>query len=527
MSTTKQVTDAESVELSTAVQLSPHTPTDKVSSVDRKDIKESPEHELISLDEVYTVTGQESFQVVAANCREWLKNSRLHRSGFQALEISGSESMVPSYDRFNAIRGSESFFDTLKKGFVTMIKAVKRFIMAVVDWIIERLKSMFGFSKTARQLQVIAENSKEAKAKLVDVLSDLAKQRGFSLDTDVVYSILPGDMDSKAAFRMVLGKNKTALEQAKILLNTLPEIKNIQAMVDGVSQNARAAKSIYIQAIGKLRDANRSGLEEGDVKEFLATLENDITAKLDIVSIRKATALLVDKLYGIELGDVGIDKSFKDNIRKYREELSTMTSVTIKTKDYTEFRKATDKFPEAVVALSEAKYDAGVLNNLKDLVEIKDAEFIHSVSDKEAGNGLIAGYAAYSGTISEYTASIEHLMNMLNNVRGTMAGVIGWANGVDRLMVGYISGDLKRIMEAEASTLSDEAIKKQAILNEKGKQIGSNVELDYDRLFLARFPDGLLAEKLGPVIANQLYAKYDIIKTINTHLKEMGINVRF
>lgn len=527
MSKVEQKTDGESVELSTTVQLAPHSPTDKVNTVKRDDIKEKPEGEYISLDDLYEVTGQESLHVIGANCRELNERKRLHKSAMTVMSISGAEGFAPGYDRLNAIKGAEGFVDALKKGFINIVKAVKRFIMGVIDWIVIRLKALFGFSKTAKQLAVVADHSAKAKEQLAKVLGDLAANKNLELDTKELYAALPGDMDSKTAFRIIHAKNKTQLEQVQVLVKSIPEIKNTQKLLESATQVARTSKSRYSQAADKLRATYKTGeVSPADIVEFRNVIDKELIELLNVTPVRSAMLGLLDKLYGIDASGTGIDKSFQDNMRKYRDQLSELTPVRVTNDLYDEYRQLSEELPDVLATLSESNYDATTVQNLKDIIDVKDAELIDNITSAFPGTGVLTtSYAAYCSTVSEYISALEHLTNMLVSIRGNMADIVGWANGVDRLMVGYISQDLKRIMNAEASYLSDKAIDEMAIKDKSGNQVGSAVELDYDRLFISHIP-GLLSDKLGAV-GDVIQKRYGILKTINTHLKEMGITVRF
>lgn len=527
MTQVKQVTDKESVELGTTLQLSPHSPTDKVNTVDRKDIKENPKGEYISLDDVYETTGQESFQVLAANCREFVEHRRLHGSAFAALGLTGFESMMPGFDRFNAVKGGEGFVDSLKKGFVALIKGAKRFILAVIDWVIMRVKAMLGFTRSARDLEIVAEHSSEAKRLLAEVMQDLAKEKNINFDVTELYAALPQDVESKVAFRIVKDNNKSLLDQVGTLSKAAGEIIAVQNQVNRVSQLARTAKSRYEQAVGKLKAAHRSGGVDAEViAEFKLALEKEILETLNLSGVRSSFIKLIDKIYSIKLTDSGLDKAFKDEIRKYREQISAMESVKVSAADYEAYREASKALPRKLVEMSEAQYDANVISYLKDIVDVKDAELISAITDNDmSASPLLSIYTSYTGSISEYVATIEHMLNILNSIRGSIANIVGWANGIDRLMTGYIANDIKMIKEAEGAYLSKDAIKEMAIKDEKGNQVGSKVNIDYDRLFTAKF-GGLLNQVTPGYMAEYIREKYKMIGTINEHLKAIGVPVR-
>lgn len=518
-------TDGDSIELSTVVQLGPHASTDKVSVVARDE--EGTEY--VSLDEVYEVTGQESIQILAANCRQYLQTERLHPAVFSALKIGGMEGLVPGYDRFNAYKGAESFLSALKAGFVTIIKAVKRFVIAVIDWVILKVKTLLGFEKTEKELKIVAELSDDVKKDLAMVLGNVAGSEPINLDVEELYAALPGNLSSIEAFTIVQNKNKSAMDQIESLTKASKALEEAEDEILKAGSLARQSRGRYQAAAAKLRKAfaDKESFSTADVIEFRAVLDDEVANNLNPAPLRDKLVKLLDEIYGIDLGNVGLDKGFKDNLRQQREQLSAMSSVKVSENDYERVRKSAKLLPRILLRASRDRFDEATLSALKDVIDVKDAELIERVDAVFENVGVLKmSYTSYSASISEYTAALEYLITVTGQIRRSIAGIINWTNKVDKLMLAYISKDLKTMIAAEQEVLNEKAQKAVGEFNDKGEQYSTSMNVNYDNLFINAHPT------LGMVLMSQrarydeIKKNYKIIDRINAGLKVLGVNNR-
>lgn len=522
MSEVKQVKDDDSVELGTVLQLAPHTPTNKVDSITRG--KDGEEY--ISLDDVYSTTGQESFQQVVDNCRAYIKNKRLHRSGFEALRISGVEGLVPGYDRLNAIRGGESFIDSLKKGFVTIIKAVKRFCLAVIDWIILRIRTLLGFEKTEKELAIVAEYSDSVKAKIGKLLALMANEDGVSLDVNELFSGLPDNVSNQDAFTIIQHKNRNALEQSQALVGLTKDLDKAEEIILAAGQRARSSASRYQMATRKLEQAfkNKDTFNESDILEYRHALDREILEELDAKPLTDMVSDIVSKAWGIDLGDIGIESNFKASMEKNREAIQATVKVRLNEEFYEEYRKISSQLSRVLMSASKRRYDANQLANLKSLIEVKDAELIQAIDAFAPGSGILtATYSTYSGLITRYISQLEYLVTLVSQIRRSIAGIVNWSNKVDKLMLAYISRDIKNILETESEVLPPAGI--DAVRAEdSGERKRSTLDIDYDALFINKHPklSGILEAWRGQTM-NFRKKNIGIINTINEELKKIGI----
>lgn len=518
----EQRTDDDSVELSTVIQLSPHATTDKVSVVSRSE--EGTEY--VSLDEVYEVTGQESIRILADNCRQYLAHQRLSPSAFQVLQISGMEGLVPGYDRFNAYKGGESFLEALKNGFVTIIKAIKRFVIAVIDWVVVKVKSVLGFSKTEKELQIVAELSDDVKKDLGTILGNIVGVSGLNFDIAEMYAALPGTVTTTEAFTIIQNKNKTNLEQLEALTNVGKDLEKAEELILRAGNQARQSTSRYQAAAKKLRKAfgDKQNFSMADVIEFRSAIDEEVGNNLNPEPLRQAVAELVDKAYGIELGEIGVGKDFKDNLRQHREALNAGFGIRVTEKDYENVRKVAKVLPKILLRSSSHHFDASTLTALKDTFNVDDAKLIEAIDGTFEKVGVLKlNYTTYCSSISEYTAALEYLITICGQIRRSIASVVNWSNKVDKLMLSYISKDLNNMIKTEQEVLTPTGRKITAITNDKGEQIDTAMEINYEAMYISKHP------YLSPVVMTarahfeNLKKQYKIIDRINAGLKSLGV----
>lgn len=516
-------TDDDSVELSTVLQLGPHPATDKVSTVTAEDGTE-----YISLDETYEVTGQESLRVLAANCREYLNNKRLHPSGFAVLNIAGVEGLLPTYDRFNAVKGGESFLSSLKQGFLTIIKAAKKFLISVIDWIVLKIRTLLGFEKTERELAVVAEHSNDVKRELIALLGSLIGAEKVDLDVGELYDALPGDLSQREAFTIIQNRNKKIIDQVDNLAVLQTKLNDVESTIKNAGVLARQSRGRYQQAVAKLRKAweDKDNFSNADVMEFRAALDEEVGVNLNPDPIRKQLAEIVDMAYDIDLGSVGVDKAFKQKLTASKDVLENKIPVRVSAEDYNRIKVVASRMSVTMLRAS-APFDEKVINFLKDVIEVKDAELIESIDAAFDGMGVLKmSYTSYSSSINEYTWCLNQLITISGNIRRSIANIVNWSTKVDKMMVTYLTKDLNTIINTEQELLNEKGNKLVGIYDKDGNRVDSTGTINYDDLFMAKHPYIGAALQSYRAKTGDLRKNFKIIERVNVGLKKLGVQSR-
>lgn len=517
------MSEDKNVELGTVLELTEAGTKNVIVPV----AKDEEGTEYVSLDELYETTGQESIAILGENCKAWGEAQRLSPSGFKVLKMAGFENMFPGYDKMNFIKGSESWLDTLKKGFIYIVKAVKKFIIAVVDWVVLKVKTIAGFGKTTKELEIVAEISDDVKIELNRLLKTVAGSENIDFDSVEFYSALPGSLSTRDAFTIIQSKNKNAIEQLESIVSAEKELSNAEEIIYKTANLARESKSRYSAAVSKLKKSlNSNDLSNADILDFRHAIDKEIIETLDYAIIKETISSIMDKIYGIDLGRIGIDSAFKDSLKKQREELSKVSPVVVSEEQYDKYRKFSKQYRKIILKASTDRFDQESLKYIKDVVNVQDGELIDKINQLFPTAGVLTtSYTNYCAVISQYTMMLEALVTIVGNVKKTMASVINWANKVDKLVVGYIVNDLNTIAQIENEILPKEEVDRLSIFDENGNRTGSIMDVNYDNLYVSKHSVmGPLVLTYRAAVKTKVNAAAPIIKKINGELKGMGIN---
>lgn len=520
----EQKQDDDSVELGSVIQLAPHTPTNRTNTVDREASKE-----YVSLDETYSVTGQESLHILAANCREYAKNKRLSPSAFSVLLLGGCESMMPGYDRMNAVKGGESFMEALKKGFIAIIKAAKKFLLAAVDWIVSKVRLLLGFEKTEKELAIVSEKTDMVKGLLSSVLKKLVGTDAGIFDSGELYAALPDAFTQKEAFGIVYEHNKTILNQVDALLKIQSKLVKADETIRKASQTAKQSRSRYRMAVDRLRKAakSESTFTLGDISEFRKEIEEEVVINLDARPIHDLLASILGDLYGLDLGNFGVDKGFKQDIVKSMAQVTRLKPSIVSESDFAAVRQAAGNFAAHMRNAGGYTFDANELAVIKDQIDVSDAEMIESAArlSPEASD-LKLTYTEYSSQVNNYTWYLNQLVTVVANVRKQIADVVNWSIKVDKLMFTYLTKDVKTIIQTEQEMVDPAFLENYHQKDKDGNVVRTNSVHDYNEMFLAKHPYFGNALDSYRAKTSDIRDSFKIINKINDGLKAIGSTAR-
>lgn len=513
----KQRTDDESVELGSVLQLAPHTPSTREAAVEKPEDGKG----FISLDEVYENGGLEAFSILGANCKQLLDNKRLSVSGMTVLKISGCESFMPGFDRQNAIMGGESFVDSLKKGFLVVIKAVKAIVIKVLDWVVTKVRVMLGFEKTEKELAIIAEKTNEAQGSLSRILTKITEGVDFKWDFNAFYADLPNNVTSGELFNIVYARNRNTKEQIEKLAQSKSLLTEANRVLMSAGQTARRARSLYNQAVADLRIAFDGGnLSQADVIKFRNTLESEVASSLNPTEMTKVTEKLLEEIYNLDLKGTGIDSTVKGQMDKLRQEVAQTKPFVINPDMVNNIMNLKKNLVNVMNGQAATRYDPEEMKLLKDLISVKDAELLEIMSTKTAETGFLQmGYTQYAAIISEFVQRADLLSSILAQVKKTMASLVKWTNDVDKVMLAYVAGDISKIVAAQTEVMGDKA---KDLYHEGTNK--PNTIVDYDKLFIARHPKFAAAVTVWRSEGANFYKKYaGAFREINKLLASIGV----
>lgn len=464
--TTDLLSEEDVADIGSVIKLAPHARSSQFETV----TKSSDGETLVSLDELYEKTGQESINQVVAGFKMARERNKLARAHGEALNIQGAENWVKFPDHLNMIRGGEGFFSTLKDGIVNFVKAIIRFIKGVYNWIAERFKRLFGFEKTMKEVQFLNDNTTEINAKVANLVKTLGGKAEYS--PEELFNTLETGKESEIQLSVIKSRLDDNAATFKRIADSLPAFEEAMREIKRMGPAADKANRTYRKAFDDLkRKFKNKDVNVADINTFVNVLEKETFESLDQNQLYSVMALLTKEFYGIEIKDLGIEKS----LNAAREELKKNTE-TVRMKSDPAMAELAAKAARNLAAnlnqkngLGLSDYDipvsANTLAKFSDMIGIKDAEFIKELSEYTASkltpgvDVLPQTYALFCTRVREYSENVELLLSTIQNVSKTYINLCQWYSRLSMLIANYVTGDAKKIMEANQANLSPEEYK--------------------------------------------------------------------
>ena len=434
----------EEGELGSVIQLSPHQNTSQVRAVAQPDDGEP----LVSLDDVYEVTGQESIGVLVRSCKEFFGRGRLAKESMTCLRLSGFEGFVPLYDKYNARLGGEGFVDKLKKGFVTIITAIIGYIKKVVDWVVVRLKSIFGLSKSEKELAALAKESTELNSKLIALVGSAhSGENGTgALDTLTFIKSLPAYVSSKEAITLVRNKAISGEDTIRRLGDSSKEIEAAENALNSALMEIKAMKSRYDSNMSNIRRMRDEGsLIRGDVNR----LENSFGERIDdgiFERMFKVTTALLQKVYDIDISGLGMEPGFRSKMEEFNKQIVREKSpwLAASSGDYS-------RLEAGLIARVNANMNSDIASKVGDVAKTigskQDAIDIQSMSKIKGSEEIFNNSLHFMSAYSLYVDMLETCADQLQNIKATVDTAVKWHASLKAITSAYLMKDAEEIVK--------------------------------------------------------------------------------
>lgn len=507
------------MELGSAVQLSPHGTTDQVRVV----VQPEDGEPLLSLDDVYEVTGQESIGILVRSAREYFYKGRLAKESMTCLNLAGTESFIPVYDKYNARLGGESFVSKLKDGFIAVIKAIIAWLKAVGDWAVNKIKTLFGFSKTEKEIAAAVQNLPEVRGRINNILMGAGNKGAvgfFPINPDELLNTLPDNVTGKEAMTIVRSRTQSQKDVIIALDNALPEIESTDAMLKKCVQRAKQAKSNYQQLIAALRKKVKGeNFDPSDLVEFGAGINRLLMEDLDYNTVVDRVQILAEKVYGISLGQLGLDASFKEANEQIKTALVSKREA-VDPELMSLYQKLSNNYVKITIAASNIQVSPDALKEMRHIVSQDDATLIKSLVEKYNGIASILGdYTAFSSKVASYNEALMLCADLISKMRITVSSTVKWYNSLDLISMAYAAKDLAKIQAAHEQLTPG----KEADYLVEGK--GAYLLVD-DLAVVSHFYPGLNTAEEFVAVTRDLAKMPQVTGAINNALREFNIPLK-
>lgn len=482
MAQTELLSQDDVDEIGAVLQLSPHARTSEFEVVHAS----SENEPLVSLDELYEKTGQESVNKVVAGFRMAVDRQRLSREHGKALNIVGAESWLAIPDKLNFIRGGEGFFESLKNGLVSFVKAIIRFISGICNWIVERIRRLFGFEKTVEEVKYLNEHTDKINKAMAGMVDELGGGREY--DPVEFYKTLPNgrtDVEQLTLIKNRLDSGKAAVERISA---SVPAFNEVLVIVSKMATASERASDKYRKGMEVLRRKFKAKeVTIADIVRFNQLIQEEIFITLDYTELAGVLSILNEGFYGIKIDDLGVEGA----MAKAREKLKSQVEVVQEklTPDLLEAVKdARNKIAAAMsaptskgVSRDNMKFTEKSFSKFSDIIKLSDAEFIQEMGNNlpfQEAKDLPAVYATFTARVREYTELVDLSFKTVQEVSKTYQNIVSWYSKISALVAAYLTRDIKRIMDAHEKYLTKE---ERANVETKGKpDYLFDLEKDFD-----------------------------------------------
>ena len=364
---------------------------------------------------------------------------------------------------------------------------------------------------------------------LSSVLKKLVGTDAGIFDSGELYAALPDAFTQKEAFGIVYEHNKTILNQVDALLKIQSKLVKADETIRKASQTAKQSRSRYRMAVDRLRKAakSESTFTLGDISEFRKEIEEEVVINLDARPIHDLLASILGDLYGLDLGNFGVDKGFKQDIVKSMAQVTRLKPSIVSESDFAAVRQAAGNFAAHMRNAGGYTFDANELAVIKDQIDVSDAEMIESAArlSPEASD-LKLTYTEYSSQVNNYTWYLNQLVTVVANVRKQIADVVNWSIKVDKLMFTYLTKDVKTIIQTEQEMVDPAFLENYHQKDKDGNVVRTNSVHDYNEMFLAKHPYFGNALDSYRAKTSDIRDSFKIINKINDGLKAIGSTAR-
>lgn len=507
------------IELGSVLQLSPHGTTDQVRVVAQPEDGEP----LLSLDDVYEVTGQESIQILTRSVTEYFRKGRLAKESMTCLNLSGCEGFLPVYDRYNARIGGESFVSKLKDGFLTIIKAIITWLKSVCDWAMLKIKTLFGFAKTEKEVAAAVQNLPEVRARVNNILLS-AGDKGvvglFPINPNELLDTLPPAVTGKEAMTIVRNRTQSQEEVIRALIAVMPDLESTDALLKKSLQRAKQVKSNYTQLVSQLRKKVRgTDFDPSDLVDFGVGINKLLIEDLDYNALIERVQSLGERVYGLNMGQLGLDGSFKNANEQMKTALLSKREA-IDPQLMNLYQQLSNNYVKISSAAANIEVSPSALKDLKDMVSQEDAVLVRSLVDKYNGIANILGdYTEFSSKVARYNEALLLCADLVSRMRLTINSTVKWYNSLDLISMAYATKDVKKIAEAH----------EQLTPGESGKFVtegqGAYLLAD-DMVVLNHFYPGFNTTEELVSITRNLAKLPEVSSAINNALREFNIPMK-
>ena len=410
----------------------------------------------IDLDEYYKETGQQEGTVMMQGF-EQLSLGLLSKQLARQLGVTGVNSFDPFPSARNARAGCEGFFSFVAEKFGEAVDGIIKYIRMAIDWVVDGIKTFFGFRKSARITKEIDDSLGDLKKEFADTLNGL----GFPSKQYNVENFLGELPAGKApALQVMLLKSRMEkdIDAIKGLDATLPILQATIARLNQASDKVDKASNRLKKVIQEqhklttLRKQRGEALSMAQAPEVVATVKaiKEVQLTLDIQPISELVGKVYAELYKITFSNEELTQGFDKVRTKLKHDIHT-EALKLNPQDVPALMTTIQALNMRYQQISDKQLDLTGVNwkELGKIIDKSDADKIKEMNDfynfksVPTEHQLTAEYQRMTMEVRSFTQFCFSVSQALIVVQKQTTNLIEWHNRAHAYYMGGVIGDIK------------------------------------------------------------------------------------
>ena len=416
----------------------------------------------VDLDEYYKTMDQDGATAMVQGTEE-LSLGKLSKRTAKQLGLPNIHAYDPFPSERNARMGTEGFLGVIAEKFKAFIEMIIKYIRMAINWVVDTVKTFFGFRKTERVTKAINDSLGELKKEFVGIIT------GFGLDPaaydpDKVIGDLPAGVDRGPQFVLLRNKFDTDERAIKGLAEALPILQKCVAKTNQSGERVLKTSSVLKKVISeeynrtrvrKVTSGTIAANESPEVNRvYKACL--DMEASLDNKAIADELKALYEALYKVEFNNNELSEGF-DKVRKTLQDEVGVFQVNLVKKDNTELMSAISYINNRYAIIQDNELDMRGINwkHLGNAIDKTDADKVKMISDFYQYPNLLAIYQKGCVELRNYTNYCFGVSQALLKVEKQINSLSDWFNRTHAYFIHGVLDDIEKIREINLKARQD------------------------------------------------------------------------
>lgn len=414
----------------------------------------------VDLEEYYKETNQDEGTYMMQGF-EQLSLKRLSKSLARNLGLDGVEAYDPFPSERNARQGSEGLFTTIADKFKGMVEGIIKYIRMVIDWVVDTIKTFFGFRKSARITAAINESLDDLHEQFADTMQGLGfPKTEYNLEK-YLGELAPGE---NVKFQIILLKSKMEKDQDAItgLTNALPLLQQASSKMASVNTDLERSVTRLKKVIKEEYDHTRvrkdrgetlHGFNSPEMVRVLAAI-NETRLALDTTGVSEIVQKIYATLYKVEFSNDELVEGF-DKVRDRLKTTLQSEKVKVIKQDAPGLLLGIEILKNRYNELSGEKIDMESIDwkALGKAIDKTDSDQIKAMSDFfQAPNvpddrKLLADYQRLTIEVRTFSQFCFNIAQAMLTVQRQAINLIDWHNRTYAYYYSGVIGDIETMMK--------------------------------------------------------------------------------